>query len=289
MEKICFAQRQRLTYLESVAYWEGAVDRPRISTAFGVSENHVTKDFRFYKETYPGNLQYDETLRAYRPTQKFKPRIATGSANEYLSILKSYAERAAFDVIAEPETTLAVCAVPQSVGGIDKGVLNAITRAISSKGGLEISYQSMRRDEQSVKKIWPHALAFSGHRWHARTYDLENKKFVDLVLHRILSAKTINEPAPFTALDDREWNTLVEVDVLPSAELNANQSAVVAKEFGMVKVDGGNWCWRATMRECLISYFIIFNRLDVEKDSKRLIMLRDNTLITKYLMSAKAE
>lgn len=288
-EKICFAQRQRLTYLESVAYWEGAVDRPRISAAFGVSENHVTKDFRFYKETYPGNLQYDETSRVYRPTQKFKPKIAVGSANEYLAILRSYAERASFDVIAEPETPLAVYAFPQPVGGIDKGILNAITRAISSKDGLEISYQSMRRGEQHTKKIWPHALAFSGHRWHTRVYDAEHGKFIDLVLHRILSAKTINESAPTTALDDREWNTVVEIDVLPSAELNENQSEVVAKEFGMIKIDDGKWCWRAKMRECLVPYFIVFNRLDLEKDSRRLIMLRDNTLTSKYLTNSKTE
>ena len=91
VDKLRFAQRQRLTFIESVAFWEGRVDRPRVSGAFNVSENHVTKDFRLYKDAFPGNLQYDETARAYRPTRKFKPRIGKGSAEEYLSLLRAQA------------------------------------------------------------------------------------------------------------------------------------------------------------------------------------------------------
>ena len=90
VDKLRFAQRQRLTFIESVAFWEGRVDRPRVSSAFNVSENHVTKDFRLYKDAFPGNLQYDETARAYRPTRKFKPRIGKGSAEEYLALLRAH-------------------------------------------------------------------------------------------------------------------------------------------------------------------------------------------------------
>ncbi len=288
VEKLRFSQRQRLTYLESVAYWEGAVDRPRISSVFDVSENHVTKDFRLYKDAFPDNLRYDETTRAYRPTRRFKPRIATGTAEEYLSILRGYVERAGSAGTPGLGMVAQVYAMPQPVGSVDKDILNSITRAISSHTGLEISYQSMSKAQPGTRTVWPHALIFTGTRWHARAYDSHYGEFIDLVLQRILSAKPINDHSPVTAFEDGPWNRVVDIEVVPKLKLTPTQSAVVAREFGMTK-SGTKWSWTVQMRECLAGYFIIFHRLDVENDARRLIMLRDPSLVTRYLTSHVVE
>lgn len=88
METLPFAQRQRLQFLESIAQWEGVVRRQRVCEVFDVSANHVTKDFSLYRSLSPGNLEYDVSLRAYRPIARFKPLFSAGSAEEYLALLR---------------------------------------------------------------------------------------------------------------------------------------------------------------------------------------------------------
>ncbi|WP_066708089.1 WYL domain-containing protein [Curvibacter delicatus] len=283
VDKLRFAQRQRLTFIESVAFWEGRVDRPRVSSVFNVSENHVTKDFRLYKDAFPGNLQYDETARAYRPTRKFKPHIGKGSAEEYLALLRAQAEKNEGVMVPAGTTAVTTDAVPPLRGRLEAAILNAVTRAISSQTGLTVSYQSRSRAEPSARKVWPHALLFSGTRWHARAYDEERNTFIDLVLQRILTATALNAATPRPSSEDKAWARWVEIDVVPSRALSASQAEVVAREFGMNQA-GRGWVWRARMRECLVGYFIYLHRLDLKSDPQRLIELKDPALAQRYLM-----
>lgn len=281
---IGFSQRQRLTFIESVAYWEGAVDRPRVSGAFNVSENHVTKDFRLYKEAFPGNLQYDESSRVYRPSRKFKPKIGKGSVEEYLSLLRTFAESENAAMVPMPGSMVSADAVPRPRGKLEASVLNAITRAISSQTGLEIRYQSLNSDQPSTRRIWPHALVFSGTRWHARTYDEARAGFIDMVLQRILSAKALSATAPLSVCDDAEWQQFVTIEVIPNSTFTPSQAAVIAQEFGM-SLSGRQWTWKVRLRQCLAGYFIYLYRLDLANDSQRLIELRDKAVIDRYRMA----
>ncbi len=282
VEKLGFAQRQRLTYIESVAYWEGRIDRPRVVGEFNVSENHVTKDFRLYKDAFPGNIQYDEISRAYRPSPKFKPRIGRGSPEEYLSLLRAQAERRDGSLLPSMASAVVSDAVPPPRGKLEATVLNAITRAISSGTGLAINYQSKNRPEPAARRVWPHALLFSGTRWHARAYDEERHAFIDLVLQRILKVKPIDEESVADATEDADWSNWVTLDVIPRRSLSASQAEAVAREFGMTPV-GRGWVWSVRVRKCLAGYFIYLHRLDVKDDVKRLIELKDPTLALRYL------
>lgn len=282
--KIGFAQRQRLTFIESVAYWEGRVDRSRVVKEFQVSENHVTKDFRLYKETFPGNLQYDESSRAYRPTRQFKPRIGHGSPEEYLALLRAKAEQRDGNLVPSIGGDVVSDAVPAPKGKLKGDMLNAVTRAIALGKGLSITYQSQTRSQPAPRRVWPHALLFNGTRWHARAYDEERGTFIDLVIQRILTAKPVDEPSPFELSSDTAWNNWVTVDVIPKRTLNASQAEVVAQEFGM-SPQGRGWVWNVKLRECLAGYFIYLYRLDIKNDKHRLIELQDPSLAEKYLAS----
>lgn len=282
VEKLGFAQRQRLTYIESVAYWEGRIDRPRVVGEFSVSENHVTKDFRLYKDAFPGNIQYDEASRAYRPTSKFKPRIGRGSPEEYLSLLRAQAERRDGSLLPALASAVVSDAVPPPRGKLEGAVLNAITRAISSGAGLSISYQSKNRPEPAARRVWPHALLFSGTRWHARAFDEERQGFIDLVLQRVLRAKALIEASPVPVANDAGWNNWATLAVVPRRSLSASQAEVVAREFGM-EPSGRGWAWNVKLRECLAGYFIYLHRLDIMDDGRRLIELKDPALVQKYL------
>lgn len=283
VEKIGFAQRQRLTYIESVAYWEGRIDRPRVAREFNVSENHVTKDFRLYKDAFPGNIQYDESSRVYRPTRHFKARIGHGSPEEYLALLRAKAEqRDGNNFVPSIGSDVVSDAVPPPKGKLEGAVLNAVTRAISLRTGLSITYQSKTRAQPVPRRVWPHALLFNGTRWHARAYDEERGAFIDLVIQRILTAKPVNEPSPVEVENDVAWNTQISIEVIPRRSLSPSQAEVVAQEFGMTPL-GRGWVWNVRLRECLAGYFIYLHRLDVKNDKKRLIELRDPSLVEKYM------
>jgi hypothetical protein len=133
--------------MESVVVWEGAVYRKRLVTAFGVTENHISRDFKQYLHEYPNSLAYDLSRKRYLPGHAFKPRYASGSTGEYLGLLRTHCE--ATDVTDTqlpglPGPTAAET-VPLQGGGVDAETLQAITRAITDGTGLEASYQSMSR------------------------------------------------------------------------------------------------------------------------------------------------
>ena len=282
-EKMGYAQKQRLTFIELIAYWEGRIDRSRVVSEFGVSPNHVTKDFRHYKKAFPQNLQYDVSARTYRPAPDFKPQIGTGVPEEYLGLLKAKAGQRDGNLISSLLSGVESDTVPFPNGKIDGDVLKALTRAISSGTGLQITYQSQNRALPIPRKIWPHALVFNGLRWHARAYDLEHGKFIDLVLQRILDAAAVNEPIPVEVEEDAGWTTLVTIDVIPRRSLSAEQAETIAREYGMTK-RGEDWVWSVRLRECLAGYFIYLHRLDIMQDNRRAIELLDISLAEKYII-----
>jgi predicted DNA-binding transcriptional regulator YafY len=197
--------------------------------------------------------------------------------------LRAQAERNDGTIAPAGTTSVTTDAVPPPRGRLEAAILNAVTRAISSQTGLMVSYQSRSRAEPSMRKVWPHALLFSGTRWHARAYDKDRDEFIDLVLQRILSATAMGSPAPRPPEDDAAWSQWLEVEIIPSRSLSASQAEVVAREFGMIPA-GKGWVWKARMRECLVGYFIYLHRLDLPSDPQRLIELKDPALAPLYLV-----
>lgn len=277
IDNVNYAQRQRLQFIESVAYWEGLVGRPCVSNVFDVSENHITRDFALYRKSFPGNLDYDVSARAYRPGKGFKPRIGSGSPEEYLSLLRAYLDTRSAAVLPSIGHGVGAICLPPPTAPLDKNVLREITRALHQKRGVLIRYQSLTSPEPVAREIWPHALVFAGVRWHVRGHDTKRDTFIDIVLHRILSASAIDKPCPVSVEDDLDWKEEIDIDIIPAGKLNPSQQAVIAKEYGMVMIDG-KWTWRVTLKRCLIPYFLRWLRLDLPEDESYPIVLENSDL-----------
>ncbi len=225
------------------------------------------------------------TIINNRPSRKFKPKIGKGSPEEYLSLLRTFAESEKAAVMPALGSMVPADAVPQPRGRIEASVLNAITRAISSRTGLEIRYQSLNSAEPGTKYIWPHALVFSGTRWHARVFDETRSAFIDLVLQRILSAKLFTSTTSSSADADKDWRNFVTLEVRPNSTFTSSQADVIAKEFGMNQ-NGRQWIWEVRLRNCLAGYFIYHYRLDLPDDPQRLIELCEKGVIERYRLIA---
>lgn len=276
---IPYGQLQRLRFLESVTYWEGTLNRQRLCEAFKVTPNQVTKDMTFYKGQFPGNIDYDQSSRCYRPSKKFKPRIATGKPEEYLGLLRAHYEAGALQSLGLPSPTEAdVVAMP--AGSIEPAVLRSLTCAIAQKTGVRINYQSSKTPEPVERVVYPTALAFSGKRWHARAYDSLKKRYGDFVIARILEISTVQPAAAIEMGNDDEWNTRITIRVIPNPQLSEAQRNIVSKEYGMKKGPSGPE-WAASMRRCMAPYFLRFHELR-EPNKKSLIVLANADDATKY-------
>lgn len=266
-----FPQRQRLQYIESMALWEGVVARRRVCDLFGVSLNHITKDLRLYRHLLPHNLEYDPSLRVWRPSARFRPAISSGSPQEYLGLLRLGLEMAGGAAIPTLEGPIPADTVPIPRWPADAKPLRHVTRAVREGTGLCVRYQSMSRADPEERVLWPHALVFAGFRWHTRAYDEKTKTFRDFVLARICNADPHEGAPPVSADDDQDWREQICADVIPSPRLSKAQQAVIAREYGMAKATGG-WCWRVKMRRCLVRYFLRWHRLDKSGPSDRVIV-----------------
>lgn len=257
---LSYPQRQRLQFLESVAFWEGSVKRQRVCAAFDVSPNHITKDLRRYKAISPNNLVYDVAARVYRPTSRFRPVVSTGRPEEYLGLLRFTLEAESFAGIPDIESEDEVAALPVPHWPADPEPLRAVLRAIREGLGVEAEYQSLRTAKPNPRILWPHALLFAGHRWHVRAYDSRRELFLDFVLPRISRATIVQTKSPQPAAADDGWTEVHEVLVVPSSHWKPRQKEVIAKEYGMEKTANG-WCWSAKMRRCLVPYFLHAHQL----------------------------
>jgi hypothetical protein len=67
-----YAQTYRLRFIDYLLARFGRVNRADLTDYFGLSIQQVSLDLRAYDELAPGNMIYDKTLKAYRPTDAFK-------------------------------------------------------------------------------------------------------------------------------------------------------------------------------------------------------------------------
>lgn len=260
--------------------WEGAVFRQRLSDVFGVSENHISRDFKLYLDENPNSLSYDLSRKRYLPSTSFKPHYASGSPAEYLGLLRTHCDAADAGLPGLPGPAVAET-VPLHSGGVKPTTLQAITRAITDGTGLEVSYQSMRHPEPKTARLWPHALVFSGSRWHARAYNETEKTFGDFVLPRlIVKAKSLSPLEAAAVENDKEWCTKISVQVRPAGHLSGAQKVVIAQEYGMVKTNS-HPVWTCELRECVVPYFLHLHRLDSDERQPR-IELVDPTIRQRY-------
>lgn len=262
IETLSFAQKQRLQFIEAMLIWDGAVQRADVCKVFDVTPNHLTRDIKRYRTCHKGALEYDVEARAYRQGRKFKPLLASGSAEEYLTLLQAYSTSNSTSVLPAMGCIVHAESLPGPMGMIDSEVLRVVMRALRTETGATIAYQSFSDPNPAARTIWPHTLVFTGERWHVRAYDAKRKEFRDFVLARCGNAVVNDDPRPVSAENDVMWHDTETVEVIPAPRLSANQRAGIAREFGMAVDASGEAAWTHQIRKSLVGYFLIRYRLE---------------------------
>jgi predicted DNA-binding transcriptional regulator YafY len=204
----------------------------------------------------------------------FKPLFLRPDASLYLSQVRSVAEGIVEKEDAWIGNLPAFDAAPSPARGIDPVVLRSIVTAIRRHEAIHILYQSMSAPDPEWRWIAPHALAFDGFRWHARSYCEKSEEFRDFVISRIIDARQ-TRPAANQPVTDIAWDEIVELQIGPHPELSSNQKRVIELDYGM---DDG----KATIlvRRALLYYALKRLGLDTDPSARKpqdqqIILLND--------------
>ncbi len=254
--------RKRLAFIELLVYFEGLVGRSRVCAAFGVTPNHLTRDFARYREAFPTHLTYDVSSRRYAAGPTFRPEITEPTTAGYFDLLALLSHGPTPTVAFLPPLAGPLCGqtVP-SPAGIEAESLAIMTRAISQSMALVCEIRI--EDSLLPTRLWPHAFLFTGRHWHLRACDDETGLFTDLPITRLTRLRlvpTVTRPAHMSADSDIAWVAAEDLHIVPAPHLNAAQADLVARDYGMKKRQGV-WQWTLHDSKALAPHVRTFYRL----------------------------
>ena len=223
----------RYRMIEIIVLWEGRLNTNHLIKSFGIGRQQASKDINTYMtEIAPGNLIYDKTLKGYKPSNTFVPRLTSGHADEYLHILsRSEDMMVTFDELdMRFEHTAMVRPINRNIA---PEVLRPLIQAIREKKRVDICYTPLKDGNKVERIISPHTLVCTPLRWHVRAYCEYANGYRDFVLSRIHGIPDLNDQAVFRRSGDSLWNTDVTIELSPDLRFNEKQKAVIEKDYGM--------------------------------------------------------
>lgn len=262
LNEIKWATRQRLEYIELMAYYTGVVTRSNLAKAFGLSDVAATKDLKFYSEIAPDNLHYKHNVFGFIPTPAFKEVFADLSPATVLPMIEANLTVAGgssldSDVFGIPVDGLSL---PNRLP--DKTVLSQVTRAIHRHKKLQVSYHSLsKNDSNKDRVIEPHALVNTGFRWHVRAYNEDTFDFRDFVLSRFEDAHCRDELAESSAQYDDDWVEIINLQLAPHPNLDDKNRTSLLIDYG-----AENDFIEIRIRRALIGYLLQQLSVDTTED-----------------------
>lgn len=222
VEGLRWSRRERLRYLESLAYWRGWFRRADLMQRFGIGMQHVSADIAEYVRLNRGSLIYDRRRKLY--SAKLSMRLIFGAPTmlEALALLGPRAENLGpwVDFVRLPERKL------------NPKIVQAIFRAVASTRSIRVQYASLHSKSFRWRWITPHAFASDGYRWHVRAFCHEERSFKDFVIGRIARISADGEPAA-TAADDQDWKLIGNIELAPAQGMRPEEARALELDFGM--------------------------------------------------------
>lgn len=264
--RITWDQKVRFRLLEIVLQWEGRLTTNHLCSAFDIGRQQASKDInRYIKEFSPEGLVYDWQLKGYKPTTDFVPQFSQGTVNEYLHLLHQDNPHA--NTLSLVDHSLAdrrydhtkVLDVPSR--HVDSAIVRGLVQAARNQLRVDVDYASLSSEVVSGRNIVPHTLIYDGIRWHVRAYCEKRGEYLDFVMSRFRGVPDLLDASPHGREQDVEWNTQVEVVVIPNPCLTPGQQAIIAMDYDML--DGH---LRFTQRLPLVHYAL--DRVQVSYDGQ---------------------
>ncbi|AAZ98149.1 conserved hypothetical protein [Thiobacillus denitrificans ATCC 25259] len=253
-----WATRQRLQYIEIMAWYAGVVTRSDVARAFGLSDPAATKDLKLYSDLAPGNLAYNHGVFGFVPAHGFAAAFADLSPARALPVIAANLAVANGPYGDTLIYGLPTASLPLPVRLPSAHTLAAITRAIHGRRKLRVTYRSLSgRDNQEPRLLEPHTLVDTGLRWHVRAYSEDGCDFRDFVLSRIVDAECLDAPAESGGQYDDDWVEQVTLQLVPHSGLDPARRENLLLDYG-----ASGEVIEVTVRRALLGY--VLQRLAVD-------------------------
>lgn len=250
------AVRERLYYIDFLAFFTGRVTRRDLVDRFGISEPAATKDLAMYMELAPSMLQYDVRQKCYI-LRNDAPHFEHHVDQALHSLAGGRATSFNFGYSSKVPNW-----VDQSIKRRpDVGLVATLTRAIYQHQLLECAYYSLEHGAASPRLLSPLAIIHDGTRWHLRCYSQDKGEFRDYNLSRFLHANAVGVSST-RLVEDNLWNTTFEMELIPHPK--AVQQEAIRIDYG---INGD--ALRISTPVCVAPYFLQHWRVDVTENASR--------------------
>ena len=212
-----------LRIVELLLIWEGAVRNARLAQVLGVHFTTASRLLAEYQRLHPEAVSYEQAGKRYVAEPTLRPTLSTGDVEEYLALLQRHS-------VHPP---LAIERAHTPLGFVSPRTFSILQRAATDGSAVRVKHRSMRHPVAMTKLLFPHALVEAGRRWHVRAFVTEAAAFQDLALTRLSDLELAREerPAAAAASEDRAWNTLVKLRLVPHPSLTDPQQRLVRDEY----------------------------------------------------------
>ena len=259
-----WATRQRLQFIEILAWYAGVVTRGEVARAFGNSDAAATKDLKLYNDLAPGNLVYNHNVFGFVPHATFQPLFANLRPVAVLPIIAANLAVTQGPYGTDSIYGLPTAALPLPVRLPSMQTLAQITRAIHRRSKLRVHYRSLSEDSEVERTLEPHTLVDTGLRWHMRAYQESSYDFRDFVLSRITEAECLDAPAESNIQYDDDWVETVSLRLAPHSGLDAAIRENLLLEYGAT-----NEVIELNVRRALLGYVLQRLNIDTTPDHSR--------------------
>ena len=268
-----WATRQRLQYIEIMAWYAGVVTRSDVARAFGLSDPAATKDLKLYSDLVPGNLVYNHGVFGFVPGEGFAAAFADLSPARALPVIAANLAVANGPYGDTLIYGLPTASLPLPARLPGARTLAAITRAIHGRRKLRVTYRSLSgRDNPGPRVLEPHTLVNTGLRWHVRAYSEDSCDFRDFVLSRIVDAECLDTPAESGEQYDDDWVEQVTLQLVPHSGLDLARRENLLLDYG-----ASGEVIEVTVRRALLGY--VLQRLAVDTTADHSMNPHANQLI----------
>lgn len=224
---------QRLKFIECLAMWHGELNTNLLCAYFGIKRQQASRDISLYlNEVAPNNLLYDGSRKRYLPTSTFEPRLGESNIEEYLSLITNVSD---IPQIVELTKHFELRGRMEPVS--DTNLFRTLVLACKNKQVLEVDHRTLEAPLKNPSSFAPHTLIATQFDWLVRGYNLSKEKYDTFAIKNIFAAYPIDDNAELSAIGsknkDDDWNTEVNIFVVPDPRLSPVQKLVIEKQFNM--------------------------------------------------------
>lgn len=249
--------KREFNFIEVQVKWRGQLASTDIAKQFLISKGSSKRILQEYKKLHPSQLYYCKYKKTNLPQQSFSSIYSEGKLIE----LAQYHDKVFLAEQDQNQPYFATIKLPTHY--ISPSLVSNLLIAIEARKRLEVNYISLRSTDYDGRIIAPHHFVFDGHRWHVRAYDEKNQAFLDFNLSRFSGSGEFEEDLSNTptVLDDIEWQTFVDVVIVPDPRLSNAQKQCIEREYQM---ENGQLI--IPTRAALVKYLLLRLRLDIFKN-----------------------